>query len=69
MTIDVNTANITKSASNSNIDVSVLTEQITKTVTSALLDNLRAVGLFWREHNQVSGFPDQLSNKRRFLLK
>ena len=65
VTIDVNTADITQSASNSKIDVSVLTEQITKTVTSAVLNNLRAAGLFERDHNQVSGFPNQLSNERQ----
>ena len=65
VTIDVNIVDITQSASNSNIDVSVLTEQITKTVTTAVLDNLRAAGLFGREHNQVFGFPNQLSNERQ----
>ena len=65
VTIDVNTTDVTQSASNPNIDVSVLTEQITKTVTSAVLNNLRAAGLFEREHNQVSGIPNQLSNERQ----
>ena len=60
VTIDVNTTDVTQSASNPNIDVSVLTEQITKTVTSAVLNNLRAAELFEREHNQVSGIPNQL---------
>ena len=63
MTIDVNTMDETESASNPN--VSVLTEQITKTVTSAVLNNLIAAGLFEREHNQVSGIPNQLSNERQ----
>ena len=40
VTFDMNTGNVIQSVSNSNIDVNVLTEKITKTVMSAFMGNL-----------------------------
>ena len=65
VTIDVNTADVIQSVSISNIDVSVLPEQITKTVTFAVMDNLQAAGFFGHEHSQVSCFTNQLSYERQ----
>ena len=44
VTIDVKKGDVIQSVSNSNIDVSVLTEQFTKTVTIAVMTNLQAAG-------------------------
>ena len=62
---DVNTADITHSASNSNIDVCVCSESKLLKLLLVLFWTIRAAGLFGHGHNQVSGLPNQLSNEHQ----
>ena len=56
---------ITTSSQDSNVNLSVLTEQITKTVTNAVMENLRAAGLFSQSQAPAATVQPQISTSNQ----